>query len=101
MSKNGLDADPQKVKAVQNFPVPQNQTDVKSFLGLCSYYRRYTKNFAMIARTLHKASDTKSSFTWREETPEEFDSLKKQVSSTSIVAFPNVREQFILYTDAS
>ena len=38
ISKNGLEADPEKVKAVENFPVPQNQTDVKSLLGLCSYY---------------------------------------------------------------
>ena len=41
ISENGLEADPEKVKAAQNFPVPQNQTDSKSFLGLCSYYRRY------------------------------------------------------------
>ena len=41
--RNGLKADPEKVKANQMFPVPQNQTDVKSFLGLCSYYRRYIK----------------------------------------------------------
>ena len=76
ISKNGLEADPEKVKAVQNFPLPQNQTDVKSFLGLCSYYRRYIKNFAMIARPLHKASETKSSFIWTKETQEAFESLK-------------------------
>ena len=40
ISKNGLQADPEKAKAVQNFPVPQNQTVVKSFLGLCSFFRR-------------------------------------------------------------
>ena len=64
ISKNVLEADPEKVEAIQIFPVPQNQTDVKSFLGLCSYYRRYIKNFAMTARPLHKASKTKSFFTW-------------------------------------
>ena len=80
--RNGLEADPEKVKAVQIFSVPQNQTDVKSFLGLCSYYRRYIKNLAMIARPLHKASETKSSFTWTEETQEAFESLKKHLSST-------------------
>ena len=74
IGKNGLEADPEKVKAVQNFPVPQNQTDNKSFLGLCSYYRRYIKNFAMIAQPLHKAGETNSSFTWSEETQEAFES---------------------------
>ena len=101
ISRNGLEADPEKVKAVQNFPIPQYQTDVKSFLGLCSYYRRYIKNFAMIARPLHKASETKRSFTLTEDTQESFESLKKHLSSTPILAFPDVKEPFILYADAS
>ena len=55
----------------------------------------------MIARPLHKASETKSSFTWTEETQEAFESLKKHLSSTPILAFPDVEEPIILYTDAS
>ena len=78
----------------------QNETDVKSFLGLCSYYRQYIKNFAMIARPLHKASETKSSFTWTKETQEAFESLKKHLSSAPSLAFPDSKEPFILYTDA-
>ena len=101
ISKNGLEADPEKIKAVQNFPVPQNQTDVESFLGLCPYYRRYIKNFATIARPLHKASETKSSFSWTEKTQEAFECLKEHLSSTPILAFPDVKEPFISYTDAS
>ena len=101
ISKNGSEAHPEKIKAVQNFPVPQNQIDVKSFLGLCSYYRRYIENFAVIARPLHKVSETKSSLTWTEETQDAFEILKKHWSSTPIFAFPDVKEPFILYTDAS
>ena len=100
INKNGLEADPEKVKAFQNFPVPQNQNDVKLFLGPCSFQRQYIKNFAMIARPLRKASGTKSSFTWTEETQEAFGSLKKYLSSTSILAFPEVKEPFILDTGA-
>ena len=55
----------------------------------------------MIARPLHKASETKSSFTWTDETQEAFESLKKHLSSTPILAFPDFKEPFILYTDAS
>ena len=78
-----------------------HKTDVKSFLGLCSYYRRHIKNFAIIARPLHKASETKSFFTWTEGTQETFECLKKHLSSTPILAFPDVKEPFILYTDPS
>ena len=100
IGKNGSEADPEKVKATQNFPIPQNQTDVKSFLGLRSYCRRYIKIFAVLARPLHKAGETKGSFTWTEETQEAFESLRIHLSSTPILAFPDVKEPFILYTNA-
>ena len=100
ISKNGLEADPEKVTAVENFPVPQNQTNAKSFLGLCSYDRRYNKNFAMIAQPLHEASGTMSSSTWTEETQESFESLEKKLSYTPILALPDVKRPFVLYTDA-
>ena len=66
IGKNGLETNPEKVKTVPIFPLPQNQADVRSFLGLCSPYRRYNKNFAMVARPLHKASETKTSLIWTE-----------------------------------
>ena len=55
----------------------------------------------MIAEPLYKASETKSSFTWTEETQETFESIKKHLPSTPILAIPDVEEPFILYTDAS
>ena len=55
----------------------------------------------MIARPMHKASETKNSFTWTEETQKAFESLKKHLSSTPIIAFPDVKEPFFLYTDES
>ena len=55
VSKDGIQIDPEKVDVVKKFPIPKNQTEVKSFLGLASYYRRYVSNFAAITRPLHKA----------------------------------------------
>ena len=55
----------------------------------------------MIARSLYQASETKNSFTWTEETQEAFESLTKHLSSTPILAFPDVKEPFILYIAAS
>ena len=101
ISKDGSEADPEKVAAVKNFPIPTSPTEVKSFLGLCSYYRRYVKNFADIARPLHKASESKSPFLWTPEAQNAFETLKRQLMSTPILALPSTKEPFILYTDAS
>ena len=101
VSKDGLEVDPSKVEAVQNFPVPRSQTEVKSFLGLASYYRRFVPKFAEIARPLHKASETSTKFEWTPEAQNAFESLKLKLTSTPILAFPCLKEPFILYTDAS
>ena len=101
ISKDGLQVDPEKIAAVKQFPVPAIQTHVKSFLGLCSYYRRYVKNFADIARPLHKASETTTPFKWTPEAQDAFDKLKACLTTTPILAFPSMKEPFILYTDAS
>ena len=86
---------------MKNFPIPTSPTEVKSFLGLCSYYRRYVKNFADIARPLHKASESKSPFQWTPEAQSAFEALKQKLVSTPILALPSMKEPFILYTDAS
>ena len=101
ISKDGLEADPVKVRAVKAFPVPNNPTKVKSFLGLCSYYRRYEKDFAAIARPIHAGSDSATEFQWTPEAQESFDASKHKLTSTPILVFPPMKEPFILYTDAS
>ena len=85
---------------VKEFPVPINQTQMKSFLGLCSYYRRYIKNFAEVAWPLHKASETTSPLKWTTEAQQAFDELKARLLTTPILAFPTMEDSFILYTDA-
>ena len=101
VSKDGLDVDLSKIEAVQKFPVWRNQTEVKSFLGHASYYRRFVPKFAEIARPLHKACETSRKFDWTPEAQDAFESLKLKLTSTPILAFPCLREPFILYTDAS
>ena len=101
LSKDGLEVDPSKIEAVQNFPVPRSQTEVVSFLGLASYYRRFVPKFAEIARPSHKASETSTKFEWTPEAQDAFESLKLKLTSTPLLAFPCLKEPFILYTDAS
>ena len=101
VSKDGLEVDPSKIEAVEKFPVPRTKIEVKSFLGLASYYRRIVPKFAEIARLLYKASETSTMFEWTPEAQDAFESLNLKLTSTPILAFPCVKESFILYTDAS
>ena len=101
VSKDGLEVDPNKVQAVQKFPVPRSQTEVESFLVLASYHRRFVPKFAETARPLHKASETSTKFEWTPEAQDAFEFLKLKLTSTPILVFPCSKEPFILYTDAS
>ena len=67
MSAEGIQTDPEKIKAVKEWPVPKFVKDVRRYLGFCSYYRKFVKNFADIARPLHKLTERDVSFNWSEE----------------------------------
>ncbi|GBM62527.1 Retrovirus-related Pol polyprotein from transposon 297 [Araneus ventricosus] len=75
--------------------------DLRSFLGLSTYYRRFVKNFSTIARPLHKLTEAKSNFNWTEECEKPFNSLKQVLTSSPILTYPRTDKDFILDTDAS
>ncbi|MCG7877685.1 MAG: RNase H-like domain-containing protein [Candidatus Thiodiazotropha endolucinida] len=101
VSESGVATDPEKLSAIKDWPIPRTAKQVKSFLGLCSYYRRYVKDFAKIARPLHLISDKKAKFTWNDQCQEAFEHLKKALMSSDILSYPIPGLRFILDTDAS
>lgn len=101
VSKNGIATDPDKVKSIQEWPTPENVSQLRSFLGLSSYYRRYVKGFASIARSLHKLTELDRQFVWTKETEESFQELKKRLVTAPILGYPNAQDPFVLDTDAS
>ena len=101
VSCEGIQADPQKISTVNRYPVPKNATEVKSFSGLSSYYRIYVQDLAKIARPLHQLTDRAKDFLWNCEAQEAFEVLKARLTSAPILAFPSMREPFVLYTHAS
>ena len=101
VSSDGLEVDPSKIEAVQKFPVPRSQIEAKLFLGLASYYRRFVPKIVEIARRLHRASEASTKFEWTHEAQVALEPLKLKLTSTPILAFPCLKEPFILYTDAS
>ncbi|GBM48452.1 Transposon Ty3-I Gag-Pol polyprotein [Araneus ventricosus] len=101
ISAEGVKTDPGKIKAVVDWPRPETIHDLRSFLGLCTYYRRFVKNFSTTARPLHKLTETKSNFNWTEECEKSFNSLKQALTSSPILTYPRIDKEFILDTDAS
>ncbi|GBM68435.1 Retrovirus-related Pol polyprotein from transposon 297 [Araneus ventricosus] len=89
------------IKAVVDWPRPETIHDLRNFLGLCTYYRRFVKNFSAIARPLHKLTEAKSNFNWTEECEKSFNSLKKALTSSPILTYPRIDKDFILDMDDS
>ena len=79
VSRNGISTDPEKVQPVREWPIPLNIKQVRSFLGLASYYRKFIQNFSHIARPLNKLLEKDISFDWTDECQKSFDTLKEQV----------------------
>ena len=101
MSVEGVSTDPDKIKAVKEWPTPRTAKHVQSFLGLCSYYRRFVKDFAQIARPLHKLCEKGSNFSWSKDAKDSFQSLKESLTTAPVLAYPHLGQQFVLDTDAS
>ena len=101
ISTQGIATDPKKVEIVKEWKEPSNITEVRSFVGLCSYYRRYIKGFASIVKPLNKLTEKKQKFVWTEDCQAAFETLKSKLTQAPILSFPNFVEPFILDTDAS
>ncbi|HEY9759020.1 MAG TPA: RNase H-like domain-containing protein, partial [Oculatellaceae cyanobacterium] len=101
VTREGVKTDPEKVKAVQNWPPCQNKTDIKKFLGTAGYYRRYIKDFSKVALPLTKLLRQDQPWEWGEKQEEAMSTLKKKLTETPILAHPDFDQPFILYTDAS
>ncbi|GFY05858.1 retrovirus-related Pol polyprotein from transposon 297 [Trichonephila clavipes] len=99
-SCNGVRPDPDKIKAVRNFPTPKNIHDIRSFLGLCSYFRRFIKGFCYLAEPLQSLLKSGVEFHWGPEEVEAFNSLKKALTSDPVLGMYDERATEI-HTDAS
>lgn len=100
MSKDGIQPDPQNVESVQDWPTPQSATEVRAFLGLCSYYRKFIKNFAHHCVPLHALTEKNAFFQWTPQCNDAFTYLKQVLSNSPVIAFPDFTLPFILFTDA-
>ncbi|GFU65993.1 retrovirus-related Pol polyprotein from transposon 17.6 [Trichonephila clavipes] len=101
ISAEGVRTDPDKISSVKDWNFPTNIHQLRSFWGLCTYYRKFVKNFSTIARPLRKLAELKQKFIWTVDCNNPFNKLKDALTSAPILAYPEIGKQFILDTDAS
>ena len=101
VSGEGVRTDPEKVVVVEQWPVPKSVTEVRSFLGLCTYYRRFVKDFATIASPLHGLTRKGARYQWTQECQEAFQRLKDALVSAPVLPFPDPSKPYVLDCDAS
>lgn len=87
--------------AVSNFPIPQNIHDVRRFIGLASFFRRFVKDFALLARPLTDLMRLKFEWRWTEKEEEAFKALKTKLIERPILALYDPKLETELHTDAS
>jgi hypothetical protein len=101
VSPKGISTDPDKLKATQEWPTPRTKHKIRSFLSLCTYYRRFISGFTNIGKPLTKLAEEQQPFQWIPEIETAFQTLKGALCASPILAYPQPGERFIVDADSS
>ena len=101
INQDGVKPDPDKVKAVRLMAAPISVKEVRAFVGMCSYYRRFLPNFSRIAEPLIALTRKYAKFQWSQRCQLAFDQLKDNLTIVPQLAYPDINKPYVLYTDAS
>ncbi|WMV50032.1 hypothetical protein MTR67_043417, partial [Solanum verrucosum] len=101
VSTEGVKVDPSKIQVVVEWRPPKSLTEVRSFLGLAGYYKRFVKGFSIIASPLTKLLQKEVKFIWDDKCQESFETLKSLLTQAPILALPTERKKYVVYSDAS
>ncbi|GJW49194.1 putative reverse transcriptase domain-containing protein [Tanacetum coccineum] len=101
IDSQGIHVDPAKIEAVKNWASPTTPTEVRQFLGLAGYYRRFIKGFSKIAKPLTELTQKNKKYIWGENQESAFQLLKQKLCEAPILALPEGNDDFVVYCDAS
>lgn len=101
IGKNGVKPDPKRLEAVKHFPRPKTTKNIKQFLELAGYYRRFIPSFSNLAKSLTNLLKNDTPFEWTPAQDESFEALKQKLCEKPVLQYPDFLKPFILTTDAS
>ncbi|GJX40350.1 hypothetical protein Tco_0255340 [Tanacetum coccineum] len=101
IDNKGVNVDLAKIEVIKNWASPTTPTEVRQFLGLAGYYRRFIESFSLIFKPLTKLTQKDKKYEWGKEEEEAFQTLKQKLCSVPILALPKGTEDFVVYCDAS
>ena len=101
VSKEGIQVDPKKIEVVVEWKPPRNVTEVRSFLGLAGYYRRFVKGFSMIAAPMTRLLQKNVKYEWSEKCQGSFEKLKAFLTEALVLTQPTCGKEYVIYSDAS
>ncbi|KAJ9547141.1 hypothetical protein OSB04_019684 [Centaurea solstitialis] len=101
VNKEGIHVDPAKIEAIKKWEAPKTPTEIRQFLGLAGYYRRFIANFSKIAQPLTTLTQKDKKFIWGEKQEEAFQLLKHKLCNAPILALPEGTDNFVVYCDVS
>jgi hypothetical protein len=101
VSNGGISVDPSKIKDVLNWKPPTDVGEIRSFLGLAGYYRRFIEGFYKLAKPMTSLLEKNAKFVWSNKYQASFEELKKRLTTTPVLVLPNLSNKFSIYCDAS
>ena len=101
ITQNGVKPDPRKIEAVKNFPLPKTRKNIKQFLGLIGYYRRFIPDFAKLAKPLTFLTKLGVKYIWGQPQQKAFEELRDIILQDPILQYPDFSKPFLVTTDAS
>ncbi|WVZ76430.1 hypothetical protein U9M48_024406 [Paspalum notatum var. saurae] len=101
ISKGRIAVDPRKISATTNWEVPQTPKEVRGFLGLAGYYRRFIENFSKTAKPMTSLLEKDAAFKWTADRQAAFDELKRRLTTAPVLTLPDQQKKFTIYCDAS
>ena len=101
ISEEGIKPDEKKVEAIKSLPVPTCVREVRSFIGMCSYYRRFIPNFSQIAEPIIALTRKYAHFKWSDTHQRAFEYLKDSLTAVPLLVYPDSNKPYVLYTDSS